>query len=652
MRQHHTKNPVKPHLHLTHRRLSAVFFYLAILIGVMVSLPIMVTPKPSFADLNPKLQAYPAAASVFAGVSHSVQLDYDGLVYVWGDNSYSQLGMDVGDHTDTPTYLEMTEPALAVSAGAYHTLVLGQSGTVYAFGRNAYGQIGNGTVANVETPDTVIGLPPIKAIAAGAYHSLALGQDGSIWAWGHNTQQQVGDVQSEQVLGLDGEVLALRNVRPVKIVESGATQIAAGGNFSLYIDESGYLHAWGDNSKGQLGDGTTESRGEPQLVSGISQITAVAAGSEHVLAISRESGYPQLYVWGNHALGQLGLGKLTSEETWLTRPTLLDFSGDLDPTDERIIGVYAGFAQSGVIRDVSTSRFLTPKPRHELYVWGLNNKNQLGIARAGSQFEPYQIEGFYEGYYASQFLPFESIAFGSEHLLVQSSKGLLASAGQNNRGQLGFGGVVAEAELTGVVTSDLIRPRWLLDQTFQTSWKEQMILRLSWPEAQDNSGVAGYWVELTQAGTEPVVYDAGQYTRISIPDLTPSTPMQIKVFAYDLYSKEVPREELGHLTGYILPEGQSIHSYFIATAAVTAPLDLDRHNWQPDESGHRQAAEVPWTLNYVDFKQKILSPYFFYSAGLAILLLILSVFYLNIRSIKLRRKSAGIMESEGEIEAG
>lgn len=650
MRQHHHKNNAKPHLHLTHRRLSAVFFYLAILIGVMVSLPIMVTPNPSLADLNPDLRPYPAAAFVSAGVSHSVQLDYDGLVYVWGDNAYGQLGMDVGDHTDTPTYLEMPEPALAVSAGAYHTLVLGRSGTVYAFGRNAYGQVGNGSVLNVDTPDIVTGLPRIQAIAAGAYHSLALGEDGSVWAWGHNTQQQVGSVQSEQVQGLDGEILALRNTRPVQIVKSGATAIAAGGNFSLYIDVQGELYAWGENSKGQLGDGTTESRGTPAPVAGIHQISAVAAGTEHVLAISRSSGYPQLYVWGNDALGQLGLGKLTGSDTWVSRPALLDFSGDLDPTDERIVGIYAGYAQSGVVRDVSTARFFEPKPRHELYVWGLNNNNQLGLKQAVSQYEPVKIKGFYDGYYASRFLPFESIAFGANHMLVQSSKGMLASAGQNNRGQLGYGGVVFEKQLVPVLTSDLIRPRWLNSQSLKVRWKDDTILRLSWPEAQDNLGVAGYWVELTQNGQEPVVYDAGLHTTISIPDLSQDMALQIKVFAYDLYSKEVPRSELGCLTGYVMHKNQQIADYFIAAPPVTPPVDLDRHNWQPQASGHRPISEVPWSLKTVDFLQSVISPYLYYGAAFAILILLAIAILSRIRRLRSKRAELSGVEAEREIE--
>jgi hypothetical protein len=148
MLKNQSSQPVR---HLTHRRLTAVFFYLAILISVMVSLPIMVAPRQGLADANPELIVLQPMAQVSAGMAHSVFLDYDGLVYAWGDNAYGQSGSSGEDHTRIPVQLELPEPAQAISVGDYHTLILGQSGTVYALGRNAYGQGGDGGVANVDS---------------------------------------------------------------------------------------------------------------------------------------------------------------------------------------------------------------------------------------------------------------------------------------------------------------------------------------------------------------------------------------------------------------------------------------------------------------------------------------------------------------------
>ncbi len=634
----HHNHMKKPERHITHRRLYAIFFYIAILIGVMVSFPIMVTPNSGLADANPDLVPIEPAAQVAAGMDHSVFLDYDGLVYAWGDNAYDQIGMDIGDHAEMAVQLDLPEPAISVSAGAFHTLAVGESGTVYGFGRNAFGQVGNGTVANVGTPVAIQGLPPVKTVAAGAYHSLALGVDGSVWAWGHNTQHQVGDVTSQEVLGLDGKVIALRNTTPVQIVASGATAIAAGGNFSMYIDDQGQLFAWGDNSKGQLGDGTSESHGTPAPVKGISQVSSVAAGDEHVLALSDTSGYRQLYVWGNHALGQLGLGKINDKNAFVTRPTLLDITGNLDPSDERLLEVVAGYAQSAVIRDVSYTRFFKPVLKNQLYVWGLNVNQQLAIGNANSQYKPVLVKGFYDGYFSDRFMPFESIAFGSEHLLVLSTKGLLASAGANDRGQLGIGSTTEQPRLSAIVTQDLIRPRWLLGQSVKISWKDQKTLSLKWPQAQDNAAVAGYWIEVTKAGHEPVIYDAGPGTTYKVPGLDQATPVQVSIFTYDDNSKEVNRDELAHLTGYSLPENASPADYFLPASPVTAPIDLDFHNWLPHPSGKRQPAEVPWSTRYIENQQQIISPYTIWISLGVLFILFAATIVLAIRFKRIRKQ--------------
>ena len=50
---------------------------------------------------------------------------------------------------------------------------------------------------------------------------------------------------------------------------------------------SGTLWAWGDNSDGQLGDGSTTTRLTPVQVSGLGGVTAIAAGLDHSLALKR-----------------------------------------------------------------------------------------------------------------------------------------------------------------------------------------------------------------------------------------------------------------------------------------------------------------------------------------------------------------------------
>ena len=90
-------------------------------------------------------------------------------------------------------------------------------------------------------------LEGIVAVSAGKYHVLALDKDGYVWAWGSNTCGQVGDGTTTE---------CYEAIRVVEGDQSSASdwledivQVAAGrtGLYSLACDESGDAWAWGSN---------------------------------------------------------------------------------------------------------------------------------------------------------------------------------------------------------------------------------------------------------------------------------------------------------------------------------------------------------------------------------------------------------------------
>src|SRR5690349_4544615 len=82
-------------------------------------------------------------------------------------------------------------------------------------------------------------------------------------------------------------------------------RVAAGVDHSLVVRLDGTVWAAGDNSDGQLGDGTTVSRHVPVRVRGLRGAVAVAAGTGHSLALRHDG---SVWAWGNNAFGQLGDG--------------------------------------------------------------------------------------------------------------------------------------------------------------------------------------------------------------------------------------------------------------------------------------------------------------------------------------------------------
>ena len=95
-----------------------------------------------------------------------------------------------------------------------------------------------------------------------SYHSLIIKSDGSLHTFGQNSNGQLGDGTTTN-----------RNT-PTQILASGVSQIAAGAYHSLILKTDGSLHTFGLNNYGQLGNGTTIQRTTPTqiLASGVSQI--------------------------------------------------------------------------------------------------------------------------------------------------------------------------------------------------------------------------------------------------------------------------------------------------------------------------------------------------------------------------------------------
>ena len=204
---------------------------------------------------------------IAAGEAHNLATWNDSL-YVWGYNGAGQLG----DETYTNSYVPLFRmlDVRAVAAGGSHSLALRTDDSLWAWGANGAGQLGDGTT--VWRPAPFQALTGIAAVAAGGYHTLAIKTDGSLWAWGGNTYGQLGDGTTTQRLS------PVRVLAGVGAVATRSSPMMACSH-TLAIKTDGNLWAWGDNTYGQLGDGTTTQRLSPVRV--LTGVTAVAAGGLH-----------------------------------------------------------------------------------------------------------------------------------------------------------------------------------------------------------------------------------------------------------------------------------------------------------------------------------------------------------------------------------
>lgn len=328
------------------------------------------------------------------------------------------VGSGVVEVWDSPS------PAFRVrdlQCGWGHTLALKPDGRVYSWGYNAYGQLGDGTVQNRTAPVVVKGiggmgeLSGVVQIAAGWYHSLALLSDGRVVAWGYNSCGQLGDgttVNRSYPVVVKG---------PGGAGElTGVVALAAGGEFSAAVLCDGRVVTWGRNDAGQLGSGGTGNRPYPGYVvapSGSGELTGVArmaTGMGHVLAV-RSDGY--LAAWGWNGYGQVGDGTTTNR----TRPVTVALSS-------RVLQVSAGWAHSlALLEDGWVAS------------WGMNEDGRLGNGSLLSSRFPVLVRGIGG---SGDLSGVAAVAAGAGHSACILGDGRVAAWGNNSVGQLGTGDTV------------------------------------------------------------------------------------------------------------------------------------------------------------------------------------------------------------------
>ncbi|WP_026189351.1 RCC1 domain-containing protein [Salinispora mooreana] len=267
------------------------------------------TTTDSITPVEVSLPAGATVTAIAAGDDHSFAVTSAGTALAWGDNDRGELGDGTTTRRSTPVPVSLPAgtTVTAIAGGIAHGLALTSAGTVLAWGLNSDGQLGDGTTADSSTP-VEVSLPAgatVTAIAAGSLHSLAVTSAGAVLAWGLNSDGQLGDGTTAD------------SSTPVEVsLPAGATVTAIGGgrDHSLAVTSAGAVLAWGDNGRGQLGDGTTADSSTPVEVSlpAGTTVTAIAAGSLHSLAVTPGG---TALGWGSNSDGRLGDGTTADSST-------------------------------------------------------------------------------------------------------------------------------------------------------------------------------------------------------------------------------------------------------------------------------------------------------------------------------------------------
>ncbi|MBA3542161.1 MAG: hypothetical protein H0T79_21280 [Deltaproteobacteria bacterium] len=338
---------------------------------------------------------------VDGGSAHTCGVRVDHTLWCWGRNDFGQLGLGM-----TPRIMEVTEPRrvgtrtawASVSTSGETTCALELDGSLWCWGRNQHGQVGDGRVgegmprhepfqvpgtwstvtsgprhtcaiqgerascwgngldgergdttntSETTTPTLVAGDHRWTTIAAGGRATCGIQLDGTLWCWGKNADGQLG-------IGNPPD----KTNAPVQVgVETAWVELALGEEFACGRQEPGVVRCWGNNARGQLGDGTSSGRSVPTAVDNdmVTDWRHLVAGSAHVCAV-RASG--ELSCWGSNTYGKLVLdpaiairtipGAVPGTDTWSSIGLGTHHSCAIDRDGQLSCAGYAATAALGI----------------------------------------------------------------------------------------------------------------------------------------------------------------------------------------------------------------------------------------------------------------------------------------------------------------
>lgn len=193
---------------------------------------------------------------VSALFSNSLATKTDGTLWIWGDNSLGQLGLNTAIAVDvsSPTQVGTLTDWAQVKTGDFMVAAIKTNGTLWSWGEGTSGRLGIGSSVNVSSPVQVGTLTNWASFALGTGITAGLQTDGSLWTWGANNNGQLG----QNFVG------AINS--PVQVGTLTDWAFIAAANSVVAIKTNGTMWAWGTNLNGQLGQNDISSRSSPVQV--------------------------------------------------------------------------------------------------------------------------------------------------------------------------------------------------------------------------------------------------------------------------------------------------------------------------------------------------------------------------------------------------
>lgn len=305
-------------------------------------------------------------------------------VWAWGKLAHNYC-------TSTPVVLTAPNDISHLAIGRQYSTACTFTGDLYIWGSRFYSD--DGCIPPLKILDSPI--LQVKSSLTTDSHILVIVDGGVLLNCSISKQNSFNQVNIQK-LALD-----------VKIAK-----IACGESHFLMLDEQGRVYAWGDGARGKLGLGQVLKAAAPVMISSLAgvNVTDIACGFSHCLALAESEGKSVVYSWGSGADGRLGLE--TTDDQY--EPAQISYL-----TRYSVVKIACGYLHSCVLTQ-----------QGELISFGFNGYGQLGIGNVERATMPSVCFNL-----ASEKVV--SIGCGAFHTVVCMENGNLISMGLGNKGQLG-----------------------------------------------------------------------------------------------------------------------------------------------------------------------------------------------------------------------
>ncbi|KAM9180361.1 X-linked retinitis pigmentosa GTPase regulator [Dugong dugon] len=236
------------------------------------------------------------------GRNHTLVSTEEGNVYATGGNNEGQLGLGDTEERNSfhlISFFTSQHKIKQLSAGSNTSAALTEDGELFMWGDNSEGQIGLNNISNVCVPHQVTIGKPISWISCGYYHSAFVTTEGELYTFGEPECGKLG-LPSEQLI-------SHRKPQLVSGISEKVIQVACGGGHTVVLTEKA-VYTFGLGQFGQLGLGTfIFEASEPTVLEYVKdqKIRHVSCGENHTALIT-DVGH--MYTFGDGRHGKLGLG--------------------------------------------------------------------------------------------------------------------------------------------------------------------------------------------------------------------------------------------------------------------------------------------------------------------------------------------------------